>query len=177
MSKHIMLDLETLGTSAKAVIVAIGAVAFDLEDDSVYETFYLTVDAKSGVQAGLVMDPDTVVWWLQQSEQAREIFKGTSQGLSTALNLFSAWVKEVGPVGVWGNGVDFDNVIIMNSYLALGMKMPYRYSKNRCFRTMRGLFPTEGVVREGTHHNAVDDAVFQMKVLKEINTKYNLQLK
>ena len=174
--KHIMLDLETLGTSSKSVIVAIGAVAFDFESDF-QETWYSTVSAKSGVDAGLQMDPDTVSWWLQQSDQAREIFKNPSNDLKSALNLFSAWVKEVDPAGVWGNGVDFDNVIIMNSYVACGMKMPYRYSKNRCFRTVRGLFPTEGVVRQGTHHNALDDAIFQMQVLKKINEQYNLNLK
>lgn len=177
MSKQIMLDLETLGTSAKAVIVAIGAVAFDFNDPDFHETWYMTVDAKSSVKAGLLMDPDTVVWWLQQSEQAREIFKTQGTELTTALNLFSAWVKEHNPAGVWGNGVDFDNVILMNSYVATGMKMPYRYSKNRCFRTIRGMFPTEGVVREGTHHNALDDAVFQMKVLRQINDQYKLSLK
>lgn len=128
--KHIMLDLATLGTNSKSVIVAIGAVAFDFESDF-QETWYSTV-------------PDTVSWWSQQSDQAREIFKNPSNDLKSALNLFSAWVKEVDPVGVWGNGVDFDNVIIMNSYVACGMKMPYRYSKKSLLQDSTRLVSDRG---------------------------------
>lgn len=32
--KHVMVDLETLGLSVDAVILSVGAVKFDLEDDA-----------------------------------------------------------------------------------------------------------------------------------------------
>lgn len=174
--KHIMIDLETLDTSSTACIVSIGAVLFDFEKDDVYETWHLVVDANSCVKAGLTMSTDTVLWWLNQSDEAREIFKVQGIDLYSSLKLFSAWVQEHNPEGVWGNGSDFDNVVLSNAYKAVGQKLPWTHHKNRCFRTMKNCFPVE-LKREGTHHNAVDDAVHQMKRLKLINTTYNLNLK
>lgn len=174
--KHIMVDLETLDNSSTSCIVSIGAVLFDFEKDEVYETWYLTVDANSCVKAGLTMSPDTVLWWLKQSDEARAMFKEQGSSLESALKLFGAWVQGHDPEGVWGNGADFDNVILATAYKAVGQKLPWKYYKNRCFRTMKNCFPVE-LKREGTHHNAVDDAVHQMKQLKLINTTYNLNLK
>lgn len=176
MSKHVMLDLETFGTDANSVIVAIGAVLFDFENDDVYETWYQVVDARSCVDAGLVMTPETVMWWLRQSDEARSMFKVQGMDLKTSLHLFDSWIKEHDPVGVWGNGSDFDNVLIANACKAVSRPLPWKYYKNRCFRTMKNLFKVE-VKREGTHHNAVDDAVFQMRVLKKINETYALKFK
>jgi exodeoxyribonuclease VIII len=176
MSKHVMLDLETFGTDANAVIVSIGAVVFDFEKDDFTETWYSTVDARSCVDAGLVMTPETVMWWLKQSDEARSMFKETGRDLKSALSLFDSWIKEHDPAGVWGNGSDFDNVLIANACKAVGRPLPWKYYKNMCFRTMKNLFKVD-VKREGTHHNAVDDAVYQMRVLKEINRVYALNLK
>lgn len=96
--------------------------------------------------------------------------------LKTSLHLFDSWIKEHDPVGVWGNGSDFDNVLIANACKAVGRPLPWKYYKNMCFRTMKNLFKVK-VDRSGTHHNAVDDAVYQMTVLKEINRVYALGLK
>ena len=45
-----------------------------------------------------------------------------------------------------------------------------------CFRTIKNLFKVE-MKRDGIHHNAMHDAVHQMKHLKEINRVYALGLK
>ena len=64
----IMLDLETMGTGTQAAIVAIGAVEFDLEKGILGEEFYRTVDLSSSISCGGIIDADTVLWWMQQSE-------------------------------------------------------------------------------------------------------------
>lgn len=174
--KHVMLDLETLGTDANSVIVSIGAALFDFENDEVFETWYQVVDARSCVDVGLVMTPETVMWWLKQSEEAQAMFQVQGLDLKTSLRLFDAWIKEYDPVGVWGNGSDFDNVLIANAYKAIGSKLPWSYYRNMCFRTMKNLFKAE-VKREGTRHNALDDAVHQMNVLKAINRIHALGLR
>lgn len=174
--KHIMVDLETLDNSPTSCIISIGAVLFDFEKDDVYETWYLPIDAASCVSRGLTMSADTVMWWMKQSDQARSAFKDVGHDLEGALKLFGNWIQEHNPEGIWGNGADFDNVILSNAYKAVGQKLPWKYYKNRCFRTLKNCFPVE-LVREGTHHNAVDDAVHQMKQLKLINTTYDLNLK
>ena len=74
---HIMIDLETMGTRPDAPIVAIGAVAFrpdsqhkdgEMELGGIYGTFYMTIDLAKSVREGAVIDPDTVMWWMQQSD-------------------------------------------------------------------------------------------------------------
>ncbi len=176
MSKHVMLDLETFGTDTNSVIVAIGAVLFDFEDDTVFETWYQVVDARSCVDAGLVMTPETVMWWLKQNDEARAMFNVQGMDLKTTLHLFDSWIKEHNPEGVWGNGSDFDNVLVANACKAVGRPLPWKYYKNMCFRTIKNLFKVE-IKRDGIHHNAVHDAVHQMKHLKEINRVYSLNLK
>jgi hypothetical protein len=97
---NVMLDLETLGTSSNSVIIAIGAVLFDR--DQIKSTFYANVDAASCCKMGLRMDPNTVMWWLTQSDAARRrITEGEKPSLQSALLSFSAWCPP-GPFNLWG---------------------------------------------------------------------------
>jgi Mesyanzhinovviridae exonuclease len=77
---HVMLDLETLGTEAGCVVVAIGAVAFDPMGAYVHppdmtnlqsDEFYAVIDIQSCLDAGLRINGNTLYWWLQQSPDAR----------------------------------------------------------------------------------------------------------
>ncbi|HQQ08334.1 MAG TPA: 3'-5' exoribonuclease, partial [Novosphingobium sp.] len=64
------------------------------------------------VRCGGAMEPDTVLWWLQQEEAARrELWKEDRADSATALQQFTAWMTERAPadgVRVWGNGAAFD---------------------------------------------------------------------
>lgn len=159
---HVMVDLETLGNGSNSVIVAIGAVAFT-EHETV-DSFYKVVDPESCVQAGLKMDTSTVMWWLKQSEAARDAIGKPGVDLKTALIEFGGWY----PTGayLWGNGATFDNVILDNAYKAVGTRPPWKYTNHRCYRTMKSLFPLEvQPVFDGVQHNALYDAAHQAKHL------------
>lgn len=69
--RDVMLDLETMGNGPDAAIVAIGAVEFDPDAQTVGERLDLLVDLASAVSGGGVMDPATVLWWLRQGDLAR----------------------------------------------------------------------------------------------------------
>jgi hypothetical protein len=155
--KHVMVDLETLGNGSNAVIIAIGAVEFDL--NGLGREFYMTVDPQSCVDAGLKMDVSTVMWWLQQSTEARAAFKKPGVPLEIALSEFASWY----PAGaaLWGNGATFDNVILGNAYRALNGKQPWEFWNDRCYRTLKNLHPHIKMDRSGTYHNALDDAKSQ----------------
>jgi hypothetical protein len=165
----VMVDLETLGNGSKSVITSIGAVRFD-RDGLLPGTFYMNVDPESCAAAGLEIDASTVMWWMQQSDAARAAFKVKGEPLGFVLQSFTEWY----PAGaaLWGNGATFDNVILANAYRALGMKQPWSYSKDRCYRTLKNLFPHVTQEAVGTAHNALDDAKYQalhaVKLLKEI---------
>jgi len=163
--RHIMLDLETMGTGPTAAIVAIGAVSF--EPGVLGGTYYCTVDLRSSVKHGGVIDPDTVLWWLAQSEEARGyITEGTLVSLPEALDTFSRWLKVMVPDGdafVWGSGAAFDNVVLAAAYRSCGVELPWSYKRDRCYRTLRYLHPDIKANPYGTEHNALDDAVYQAR--------------
>lgn len=164
MKQHVMVDLETLGNNNNSVILSIGAVAFDLrEDEEFTNTFYAVVDPQSCIDVGLKMDVSTIMWWMQQSDDARKALDKKGDPLLGILSKFSDWY----PKGAkfWGNGATFDNVILSNAYTACKMQKPWRYSDDRCYRTVKALYPDVKVERVGIHHNAVDDAITQAKHL------------
>lgn len=163
---QVMLDLETMGNGPDAAIIAIGAVAFDIKSRSIGAKFYRTVDLASSVAGGGRMDPSTVLWWMQQSEDARKVFAREGATIDAALLDFADWLSgSFGEAEVWGNGAAFDNVILASAYRRAGMETPWQYWNNRCYRTVRALHPHVDCTRVGTYHNAVDDAETQARHL------------
>ena len=157
---HVMLDLETMGTRPDAPIIAIGAVMFD--GNAILDEFYVNVDLESAVHTGrAVVDPKTVLWWMEQGGEARSALRGDREGISTALYKFRDWLKPVKPEGMWGNGASFDNVILSETYLRLDQPPPWPFWVDRCYRTMKNMYPQIEMDRTGVHHNALDDAKSQ----------------
>jgi exodeoxyribonuclease VIII len=150
---NIMLDLETMSTASNAAILSIGAVKFSNKID---DEFYSVVDLKTCTDVGLEIDNSTIEWWNNQSPEARQVFNEIPITLEQMLKDFSNWIGDK-PM-LWGNGSDFDNVILSNAYKACGIEQPWAYYNNRCFRTLRALYPTIKFENSGTYHNALDDA-------------------
>lgn len=184
MKTHIMLDLETLGTSSNAVIISIGACIFEPVSGEVNETdvFHEAIDFSDAFKNGIA-DGDTIKWWMSQSEQARKSVMVGTQSVVSALNSFISWAGPLNPL-VWGNGADFDNVILANQYRRMGIKQPWGLYNNRCFRTLKnitgyvppGAISTAPPARQGIHHNALHDAIYQAKVACWIARQYGLTL-
>lgn len=179
--KDIMLDLETLDTQQSAVVISIGAVGFDPDSTALGARFYLELveDTASQQEHGRTISGATVLWWMQQGAAAKQLFASPPpagvERVSTAVALerFRLFVNAYGgkDARIWGNGADFDNVILGSLYESYGLQKPWSYSKNRCFRTMKNMpMPREFVRpgRDGVHHNALDDAVTQAMHLQEI---------
>jgi exodeoxyribonuclease VIII len=201
--KNVMLDLETFGNTSDSVIVAIGAVRFSKEGIS-DDSFYVNVDPNDCQDHGLTISASTVLWWLEQSEEARQaITKPKKISLKDALAGFSHWMKCMGDddgpdrkerprrraedplldrtgqrgtnynsqtIKVWGNGSDFDNKLLSTAYEKIGWKhlIPWNFRNNRCYRTVKNLYPSVKMKRSGDHHNALDDAKSQANHLLEL---------
>lgn len=167
---NVMLDLETMGTRPGSVIVSLGAVEFDPQSARLGRTFYQTCSIASAVDVGLAMDPETVTWWLAQNDEARKELTNAKGDLKSVLTAFSHWLFHCGKnVKIWGNGSDFDNALLAEAYRRVDMTIPWQFWNNRCYRTMKSLYKGVKLEREGTHHNALDDAIYQAKHLQMIN--------
>jgi exodeoxyribonuclease VIII len=163
---NVMVDLETLGTASNSVIISMGAVAFDNEGNTL-STFYRRIDPQSCVDAGLKVDVSTVMWWMKQSDAARAAFNEKGVPLAAALGDFAMWVPE--DACLWGNGATFDNVLLASAYKAAGLKTPWPYWGDRCYRTVKALHPTIAPPPfKGEKHNALSDAQHQTEYLLKI---------
>lgn len=159
--QDIMLDLETMGSGPNAAIVAIGAIEMDLERHLLGERFYAVVDLASSIAAGGVMDPSTVLWWMRQSDDARQALLEDGEPIETVLQLLADWLGESAPpeeIRIWGNGAAFDNVILAEAYRRLDMEVPWKFWHDRCYRTLKAQHPGVPAPNTGTKHNAIDDA-------------------
>jgi len=178
-SNHVMLDLETLDTVPGGVILSIGAVYFDYETQELGEDFHKIISVKESENIGLTISVDTFVWWNKQSVEARktlieaEASSTTPKEVFDEFNLFldkgkNGWKK----VKLWGNGSDFDNIMLASAYEKAGVTLGWKYYNHRCHRTLKNLRPDIKIDRVGTHHNALDDAKSQaehaMRILKAL---------
>ncbi len=168
-----MLDMETLGVSVTAPIISIAAVYFDPKTGRIGDSFYKVIKLDSSLANG-VIEPSTLSWWMMQSDEARQVFNDQSAvTFVEALHQLSDFAVSDGGsdlLQVWGNGASFDNAIIAHAYSQAGIDLPWRFRNDRDVRTIVSLCSEiknvnvlNSVVREGIHHNALDDAIYQAR--------------
>ncbi|WP_244581601.1 3'-5' exonuclease, partial [Escherichia coli] len=171
---HLMIDLETMGKNPDAPIISIGAIFFDPQTGDMGPEFSKTIDLDT---AGGVIDRDTIKWWLKQSREAQSATMTDEIPLDDALLQLREFIDENSGeffVQVWGNGANFDNVILRRSYERQGIPCPWRYCNDRDVRTIVELgkaidFDARTAIPfEGERHNALDDARYQAKYVSAI---------
>lgn len=173
--KHLMLDIETMGNESFSSILSIGAVEFDIETGETGKEFYVTIDLQSTIDAGLQMNPSTVMWWMKQSDEARKsLMNENNIKLEEALNAFSEFCTK--DYEIWGNSARFDCGILQNAYNILKMDIPWDFRKERCLRTLTSFAPKIRANYEfnGVMHNALHDCKYQIgygsEIWKTLNT-------
>ncbi|EGP2003290.1 exonuclease, partial [Escherichia coli] len=109
---HLMIDLETMGKNPDAPIASIGAVFFDPQTGEQGPEFSKIIDMGT---CGGTVDISTIEWWLQRSGEARAAILADRIPLDDALLQLREFIDENSGeffVQVWGNGANFDNVIL-----------------------------------------------------------------
>lgn len=167
---EIMIDIETTGTKPGCAILSIGAVEFG--NGVIGKTFSVNVDLESCTGAGLVIDPRTFMWWLEQSDEARSLLL-TRVGvpLDEALAQLNAAFSWKGKK-VWCNGASFDFPILEAGYKAFGAEAPWDFWSLMDFRTIKNMVSrkiySDCKVKAKVAHDALEDAVAQAKTLMAI---------
>ncbi|ENA5897489.1 3'-5' exoribonuclease [Escherichia coli] len=171
---HLMIDLETMGKNPDAPIASIGAVFFDPQTGEQGPEFSKIIDMGT---CGGTVDISTIEWWLQRSGEARAAILADRIPLDDALLQLREFIDENSGeffVQVWGNGANFDNVILRRSYERQEIPSPWRYTNDRDVRTIVALglvmdFDARSVITfEGERHNALHDARYQAKYVSAI---------
>lgn len=174
---HHSIDIETMDNGPQSAIVQIGIASFiegrdnDLSSQCInidyleYDTEYKDIFS---------VGADTMLWWAQQSSEAREsAFQKRGHGavpLLRALADFDMYMTSKVPtdkVCIWANPPQFDLTILRYAYHVANRTPPWKHWQERCLRTLRHLVPeTKEIKREGVHHNAMDDAIYQAHQIK-----------
>jgi hypothetical protein len=169
----LMIDVECMGMGVNGALLAIGAVFFD-EHTGLGAEFYRTINLATAVNRGGTLDPSTIMWWLGQDDAARNAVRFNGHHVDEALADFVAFYKKHGnnDTRVWGCSPTFDCEKVSSALTRSGLKAPWKYFNERCYRTVRernqSVVPDE---RTGLH-NALDDCKFQALHLVKIRKSY-----
>lgn len=148
--RHVMIDLETLGTGKEAAILQLAAVDFDPLRGRLGGELNIHIALGSNLALGRTVDPGAFVWWLEQDEDARQALARGQQNatdLPTALlsldefcqhssgrRVLGSRPQEV--EGVWSHGAVFDIPIVETAFATCGMAPPWSYRVARDTRTL-----------------------------------------
>ena len=167
--KDLMVDIETLGVSNNSVILSLAAVEFNKSTGETGKKFYKKISIESCLEAGLVIDADTLQWWMEKPNKVRaELFKGSIH-LQRVLELFNSFMAGKN-YKVWANSPAFDLVLLKSAYKSCKMKEPWHFRDEMDVRTLDNLLPKvrKNTSFKGDKHNALDDCYHQIKYLSSI---------
>lgn len=170
---NIIIDLETLSTAPDAAILSIGAVAVDVDRMRICNNFYRAINPDQDAW-GRKTDPRTLEWWNTKvhPETKQEAFGGLSP-LPIVLQQLRDWMRKVrggmGAIGVWGNGVAFDNVILKSAYDECDIPAAWHYRYDRCYRTLASFYPHIKLeAKNAQPHHALYDALYEARHFLQI---------
>ena len=161
-----MLDIETMDNKPGAALTQIAAVGFDRYSGPIsHLQFNEKITLKSSMSHGLTASPDTILWWMVQSNEAKNIFKN-GHSLTAVLESFSRWFKKNDFTYIWGNGSIFDNNLLQVAYDTVKIKYPWTYKVHQDLRTLVDIaeIDPKSIEFDGTPHDAIDDCLHQIKI-------------
>jgi 3' exoribonuclease, RNase T-like len=171
------IDIETMGLPPNGAIVSIGACFFSLDTCEIGPTFKKNIHLATAVRDGGVIEASTVLWWLRQSDAARQSILVDTYDIRQVLQEFSDWIathSDHRSVRPWGNGVGFDLTILNSAYRRSGITTPWYFGNERDFRTVRNMYPSVEYQPDDKGdgaHDALVDAIFQAKHLFKIKLR------
>lgn len=171
--QNLMIDIETLGSKPNAVILSISAVEFDLKTGKTGSVFNKNICIDSCIEAGLKMEHNTILWWLNQDKEAQnKITQHTGSNLKNVLRQFGMWIHDNfgNNAIVWGNSARFDLGILDAAYTACKMNLPWKYYSERDVRTLVAFAPEikENTEFKGIKHYGIDDCKHQIEYCSKI---------
>lgn len=169
---HLMIDLESMGVKSGSAIISIGAVEFNMITGETGQEFKINISLESCIKVGLIMDANTVMWWLKQSDGARSsLIQEPIVDINMALLGLAEFIRKCGgqDCEIWGNSPRFDLEKLDAAYHAIGMNIPWDFRKERCVRTLVSFYPEIKNMTKfvGVAHDAVYDCFHQIKYCSE----------
>lgn len=168
----IMLDIETLGDTANAVIISIGAVKFNIKTGATGENFHQFIPLQNSLECGMEVSASTLMWWFNQTPKSQrtmvEGLNSANESLIYVLENFAEFCNK--DLLIWAKSPRFDCGILGNAYKKIGYEVPWDFRKERDVRTLSALIPDveKNWVYNGTAHDALSDCYNQIGYCCEV---------
>lgn len=169
---YLMVDFETLALD-NPVIIEMGLVVFN--KDEILHKFSRTYDPEKMVAMGMNVSIDTIKWWLSyDKEMFTEKIKGEASPIDLLDDLINVFVS-FNCTKIVSNGSRNDITWLHQLRAKVEEKtgaapaLPWSYSDELCFRTLRQTLPPLHVDNEGLiSHEALSDALWQAKYMQAL---------
>jgi hypothetical protein len=179
VTTHAMIDLETLDTTPRSVVLSIGGVKFDPnEEGKIFDKFHFRIDVDEQFALGRTASESTLKWWGDQSKDAiNAAFSDDSRvNVDEVLTFLRKWY--VGCGKMWAQGVTFDIPIMEDLYAQANSAHPWNFWDVRDSRTLFGILPSDPrKTLNFTAHDAGEDAFAQAHAVQIALKQLNLTLK
>lgn len=168
---HVMLDFETLGTSANCVVASLGAVVFNHDKILLEKEWHFDLDEQ--LRLGRKVSGGTIKWWMKQSDESRKktFLQPWVCGINQLFDDINSDLAIYNPCP-WGNGADFDLPILQSLHAQHkgNFLLPWKYTDHMCFRTFDAITGAKTLVKRdySKHHCALDDAKYQAQCTLEV---------
>lgn len=171
-----MIDIETMALTPDALVLSIGAIAFDIHEaaPSFGDEFIRVPNFMDQVLMRRRIDPDTQKFWAEQTPEAQSHWRdcvGTVHPKLACLAL-QGFIEEQQPEFIWAKGPQFDIVVLEHLFQQCSMQAPWKYSRIRDVRTACAILPpnarrpaTSGMAV--VPHHPVSDCREQVRALWE----------
>lgn len=178
-TRHVMIDIECLGTGDMPVVLSIGAIKFspfaDYRDASIdkLQTLYLKPTFESCQEIDCTIDEDTLDWWAKQDPQVLDeaFSENDRMSIRKALRVLHRFC--LGSTHYWGHGAQFDYGILEHVAQKLERGVPWRFYQVRDSRTLFDLADPERP--EDLKHHALFDCLSQIIGVQNIYRKLNVR--
>jgi hypothetical protein len=161
-----MVDIETLSLETDALVLQVGVCVFDSQKIHFMANFNLNREEQSDRR----IDYSTVMWWVNQSLEAKEAVLVAQDSVFISVSDLWAILEDRAKAveGVWANSPTFDLAILKNLF---GGKTPWSFRQERDYRTVVKMLDPDGFKKpppDSLKHMAMADAVWQAQYLMNL---------
>ena len=171
-----MIDIETMSSTHNAAVLAIGLVQFDPETMNIGRMLEVRCTLSSMRDLGRDIDPNTVEWWLSQSEEAQKMLLAEprfSDPVAMMARVHEFLKSCGGQLCLWAKDPTFDLAILHHLADQLKVRWAGHFSREYSVRTML-LLATMNNWKEpferqpGVKHGALSDAIHQARQVMDV---------
>lgn len=176
--KHAMIDVEALRLKQPwlAPLMQVAVVLFDDRGNPIDDSQWFT----SHNPLWTSVEPSTLEFWQEQEfwPTMQRLRESVGKDAGIVILEMADYLKTAGVEAVWFAGPTYDQVMLEEYARHYGIEIPWEYNASRDFRTIRKQHPviySEMMEKREGHHNALEDARWQVDVLGQISQQHGIE--